>query len=294
MAVRICYVDESGDTRPLASSTSAEAPVCVIGGVVFEQDAVPSLTREFLRLKQRRFPKLAPRRGRLHERVLCEIKGSDLRRTLRKGRGRNARRHTLGFLDRLLALLEEHEAQIFARVWVKEIGGGVNGRALYASSMQALCSCFQRLLDEHDDHGFVIADHRTPALNVPVSHSVFTQKFKHSGDEYDRILEMPTFGDSRNHVGIQIADLLCSALLFPMATYAYCRGHVTSVHVDNGFSVLPERFGQRLGRLQFRFDEEERKRGGITVDDRLGHRHGGLLLYPKGSISDEAVLAAIS
>ncbi len=293
MAVRICYVDESGDTRPLASATSAVAPVCVIGGVVFEQDAISSLTKGFLQLKQRRFPKLVPRRGRLHERVLCEIKGSDLRRTLRQGRGRNARRHTLGFLDKLLALLEEHEAQVFARVWVKEIGGGVNGRALYSSSMQALCSCFQHLLDEHGDQGFVIADHRTPALNVPVSHSVFTQKFKQAGDEYSRILEMPTFGDSRNHVGIQIADLLCSALIFPMATYAYCREHVSSVHVDDGFGVLSERFGQRLGQIQFRFDEAGRKRGGITVDDRLGHRHGGLLLYPGASIPDKA-LAAVS
>jgi hypothetical protein len=285
LAVRICYIDESGDTRPLDEPESQVAPVCVIAGVVFEQSAIPSLTKGFLRLKEQRFPRLVPRRGRLHERVLCEVKGSDLRRTLRAGGGRNPRRHTLGFLDKLLRLLEEHDAELFARVWVKEIGGTVNGRALYASSMQALCSYFERLLQAHDDTGFVIADHRTPALNVPVSHSVFTQKFKHSGDEYERILEMPTFGDSRNHVGIQIADLLCSSLLFPMATYSYCRGHVSSVHVDEGFGVLAERFGDRLGRMQFRFDDAGRRRGGITVDDRLGREHGGLLLRPMSSVA---------
>jgi hypothetical protein len=73
-----------------------------------------------------------------------------------------------------------------------------------------------------------------------VSHSIFTQKFKAEGDQYPRVLEMPTFGHSNNHVGIQIADLLASALLYPMATCAYCRGHVSNVHVDaNAGHLLP-------------------------------------------------------
>jgi hypothetical protein len=32
---------------------------------------------------------------------------------------------------------------------------------------------------------------------------------------------MPTFGHSENHAGLQLADLVCSALLFPMAMDAY-------------------------------------------------------------------------
>jgi hypothetical protein len=40
---------------------------------------------------------------------------------------------------------------------------------------------------------------------------------------------MPLFGHSDNHAGIQAADLLCSAFLFPMATYMYCLGHIKTI-----------------------------------------------------------------
>jgi hypothetical protein len=130
--------------------------------------------------------------------------------------------------------------------------------------------------------GLVVADSRTPALNTSVAHSVFTQKFKLAGDEYEHILEMPTFGHSDNHAGIQIADLLASALLFPMATNAFCLGHVGGVHVHNDFELLRHRFGPRLSRLQYRYlDGARRYRGGITVDDRISHSSGGRLFRPE-------------
>ena len=88
------------------------------------------------------------------------------------------------------------------------------------------------------------------------------------------------FGHSVNHVGIQIADLIASALLFPMATYRYCLGHVQNVHVDSNFGHLTQRYGARLGALQYRYrDSGGRMRGGITVDDRVGHQSGGLLFH---------------
>ena len=55
-----------------------------------------------------------------------------------------------------------------------------------------------------------------------------------AGDQYPHVLEMPTYGHSENHVGLQLADVICSALLFPMAVSAYCVGTVTNLH------VLPE------------------------------------------------------
>jgi hypothetical protein len=254
--VRVCYVDESGDTRWLSSATSEIAPVCVIAGVVFEQAAIPGLTQEFLELKGQRFPGLI-RRGHWLERVRAEVKGADLRKTLRTGGARNKRRHTSGFLDKFVDLLTDYQARFFGRVWIKEVGASINERSLYTSSMQATCGYFQHLLNTTDDHGLVICDHRTPALNRPVAHAIFTQKFKTGGDEFDRILEMPTFGDSQNHVGIQIADLLASALLFPMATAEYCVGHVSSVHVDASFKLLARRYGTRLRRLQYRYDDPQ-------------------------------------
>jgi hypothetical protein len=275
----MCYVDEAGDTRPLLHAAARETPVCVVLAVVVDQAALRHLTYEFITLKKTTHPNLpVPNTHRLSW-VLPEVKGADLRRALRTGAQRRNRRHAIYFLDRLITMLEDYRAKIFGRLWVKGIGTPCDGVALYSSSMQAICGDFQRYLVELDQLGFVIADSRTPAANVNVSHSVFTQKFKVDGDEFDRILEMPTFGHSENHVGIQIADLVGSALLFPMATYRYCLGHVQSVHVDQNFGHLTSRYGARLRALQYRYHDaaDGRWRGGITVDDRIGHQSGGLL-----------------
>lgn len=129
-----------------------------------------------------------------------------------------------------------------------------------------------------NEQGFIIADSRSKAKNALVAHSVFTQKFQVAGDEYHRVLEMPTFGHSENHVGIQLADLVCSALLFPMAAHAYCLGYVANLHVHADHGVLKHRFGARLRTLQYRFqDTANQWRGGITVRDELAQRPGSRL-----------------
>lgn len=278
MDMRMCYVDESGDGRDLTSATDAVTPVCVVLGVVFDQAVIQHLTNELIALKRATHPHLLPASSKRLAWVLAEIKGSDLRRALRTGAQRRNRRHAVHFLDRLVTLLEDYEAKIFGRVWVKGIGAPCDEIAMYSSSMQSVCACFQHDLDHVGEQGFVIADSRTPSGNANVSHSILTQKYSIRGDAYDRVLEMPTFGHSQNHVGIQIADLVASALIFPMATYRYCLGHVTNVHVDAGFGLLTSRYGTRLKALQYRFrDGDGRGRGGITVDDRIGHQSGGLL-----------------
>ncbi|MGE0651473.1 MAG: DUF3800 domain-containing protein [Alphaproteobacteria bacterium] len=86
--------------------------------------------------------------------------------------------------------------------------------------MQSLCESFQKSLERSDDIGFITADSRTHTLNLNVSHSIFTQKFKRSGDEIDRIVDLPGFAISDNHAGLQICDLLSSAFLFPMSVHA--------------------------------------------------------------------------
>src|SRR5467141_3622389 len=114
--------------------------------------------------------------------------------------------------------------------------------------MQTICETFENLLSTAGDSGMVICDSRDPFKNAEVSHSIFTQKFKAGGDQYPHLVEMPTFGHSENHVGLQIADVLCSALLFPMACYVYCTGYVHNLHVRPGFAVLKARYGGRLER----------------------------------------------
>ncbi len=283
--MRICYVDESGDTRNLVAAPphGGVTPALIVAGVVVDQRLLESLTREFIKLKTRFYPRLVSHSEHRLGRILPEIKGADIRRALRTGAKKRNRRQAIGFLDAFLNLLEHHDTKIFGRVWIKEVGGECDDRAIYTFSVQAVCEDFQNLLESTGDRGLVIADSRSPTPNAAVAHSVFTQKFKTDGDRYPRLLEMPTFGHSQNHAGLQVADLLCSALLFPMATNCYCTGYVHNVHVNAGFGVLAERFGARLSRLQHRYkDDHGHRRGGITVSDPLGHRGGKVLFGSLG------------
>lgn len=249
-----------------------------MAGVIISQNRIGQITRDFVDLKNRFFPRAMGRVSHPLDRILIEIKGADLRASLRSGNHR-ACRHALGFLDHLLNLLAQHDARILGRIYIKGIGNPFDGRSVYTASMQAMCKDFQHLLDTRCDTGVIIADSRTKSQNAAVSHSIFTQKFQASGDVWSRILEMPTFGHSENHAGLQMADLLCSALLFPMATYAYCSGHVTSVHVNPAYAILKRTLGNKLMRLLHRYQDTTGKyRGGLTVSDSIGKRPSSFLL----------------
>jgi hypothetical protein len=275
--VHVCYVDEAGCSGALPSPTSNVQPLLVIGGIFLARERLHELTHDFLTLKRQYFPGLiAPTNPYLHW-VLAEVKGSDLRRTVRVG-SRNERRHTFGFIDRMLDLLGKHEVRLAARIWVKPPGGLFDGRAVYTSSVQALATCFHHHIDHHDRLGHIVLDSRTKTQNAEVSFSVFTEKFRSAGDKYPRLVDMPTFGHSENHVGLQLADYICSALLYPMASHTYCVGYVQNVHVQPRYGDIHRRYAARLRPLQYRFqDETARWRGGITVSDPIGQRSGALL-----------------
>lgn len=273
----IFYADEAGCTGALPSTTSPIQPVFLLAGILIHQTEIRSLTLDFINLKERFFPGRCPPESEYLDWMNIEVKGSELRRDIREG-SRNEQRHVIGFLDHFFDFLEEHNARIIGRIYVKEVGKPFVGRAVYTAAVQNLSIDFQQYLKEVDDTGLLILDSRHKQVNCNVSHSIFTQKFRTAGDAYDRFLEMPLFGHSDNHAGIQCADLICSALLFPMTTYAYCLGHVRNVHVDVRYSIIRERYGERLRHLQFRYQDAEGKyRGGITVSDAIGHQSGAVL-----------------
>lgn len=88
----------------------------------------------------------------------------------------------------------------------------------------------------------MVADSRTPALNTQVSHSIFTQKYRAKGHPWERLLDLPTFGHSNNHVPLQIADMLSPTLLFPMATASYCAGQITGKHIKKRDKFIKRRY----------------------------------------------------
>lgn len=274
------YLDEAGCTGVLPSSTSPVQPLFLMAGVIISQSCVGQITRDFVDLKARFFPGAMARIRLPLDRILVEIKGADLRADLRSGNHRRCR-HAVAFLEHLLDLLARHNARVMGRIYIKGIGGPFDGRAVYTASMQAMCNDFQHLLHTRGDTGMIVADSRTKPQNAAVSHSIFTQKFQATGDDWDRILEMPTFGHSENHAGLQMADLVCSALLFPMAAYTYCSGRVASVHVNSAYTVLKTTFTRKLMPILYRYKGIAGKwRGGLTVSDGLAHRSSSLLFKP--------------
>lgn len=273
--MHFCYVDEAGCTGMLPSAQSDIQPVLAVVGVTFHQDHLLPLTREFMQLKRQFFPASLPSGSTGLDWIKVEVKGSDIRRQVASS-SRKARRHAIGFLDKALDLLEHHECRIKGRIWVKGVGKPFNGRSVYTSSIQYIHLWFDSWLAYRGDEGIVVCDSRNKALNTVVAHSIFTEKYRALGDKHPRILEMPTFGHSENHAGLQLADLICSAFLFPMAIDAYCRGQITGTHVREGYDRIRARYGSRLEQLQYRLQDTARSSprlvGGVMVDDQIGMR----------------------
>lgn len=202
----ILYIDESGDLgampiNPLQDGN--DQPAFIIGALIVDARKIKSLTHCFLQLKSKFYPGLKYPSSDHLDKIIPEIKGADIRRHATRG-SRRSKRHAIGFLDNLIKILEEHDVKILSRIWIKGLGQDFKGTAVYTSSIQWLYTSFENFLDEQTGFGFCIADSRDYMKNVNVAHSVFTQKFRVSPSVYNRILELPTFGHSDNHAGIQI------------------------------------------------------------------------------------------
>ena len=122
--------------------------------------------------------------------------------------------------------------------------------------------CFQR----ENEQGIFILDSRNKVKNVPVAHGIFTMKFSAHGTGYDHLAELPLFGHSENHAMLQLADWVGSAFLCPMAVRAYYPNlENVCVHADAVFDIVRNRFGQRIKALQYRYERDGHKLGGVSV-----------------------------
>ena len=277
----ICYVDESGCTGHLPSATSEIQPLFATLGMIVDQSKIHDLSLKFIYLKRQFFPNAVlwdnrPPRQFL-DWVLVERKGSDLRRSIAEETTRK-RRHALQFADKTLSLIEEAGVKLIGRVWIKGVGQPFAGHSVYTSSIQHLCRYFNNYLDQHNEYGLLVADSRAKDKNAKVAHSVFTQRFSSGGNPYSRLVELPVFGHSENHIGIQVCDLICSGIIYPIAIHSFCVGHVQSLHVRPGYQRLKEEFAERVKNLQHRFLSSDGKwTGGIVCSDGIAQRSGKLL-----------------
>ena len=279
--MKICYVDESGCTGALPSATSDVQPLFAILGLIIPQEKISDFTFRFLHLKQKYFPrallwnKRAPRE--FLDWILFEPKGGDLRKNAADP-SKRVSRHAIKFLDEVLGLVEANQCRLIGRVWVKGIGEPFAGPSIYTSSIQRLCEYFDHLLATEGQRGLLVADSRATDKNSKVSHSVFTQRFRAKGNAYPNLLEMPLFGNSENHAGLQVCDLICSGILNPIAIHSYCVGHMRSTHIRPGYQWIKEEFAKRIEQLQHRYlDSNGKWTGGVACSDAIAKRSGKLL-----------------
>jgi len=271
--MHIAYMDDAGDLGALANPPlHNDQPVFALTLLLVNQVRLAALVPEFLQIKRNYFPGLIPPASHFLAAVLSEIKGADIRRDIATGT-RNKARHATRFLSEILDLCLRSDAKLVSKVYVKGIGQPNRHTSVYTAACQALFKSFDHYLSTVDDIGICIADSRTKGLNVPVAHSIFTQMFSAKRVHYPRIMELPTFGHSENHVGVQICDLLASALIVPAAVHTYCTGHIANVHVQPGYSRIRALFTTRLQQLLYRYQDAQHVwRGGITVSDAILHR----------------------
>ena len=273
----ICYVDESGGFEA-PNQTSGATPLMTFAGLIIPAQALAALTADFLGLKRRFYPGL--RTVRHLDLVLSEMKGSELRKRVRS-QSREKRRHAIGVLKSTVDLIERYDLRLLGRVWIKDPTEALDPRASYTFAIQDIARHFNHFLESRTGSGLMVCDGRAHSQDTQVSHSIFTLKHKQSGDEFSRLVEAPVFGRSENHVGLQLADILASGLIFPIAARVYCAAHVSGIHTHRDYDVLRTRFSARLRPQQHLYqDSGGRTRGGIVVSDKLGKKSSSLLFKP--------------
>jgi hypothetical protein len=272
--MKLCYFDESGDSsQPTSLSPPSNIqPLFIVLGLFIDATHLHALTKRFIDLKYRFHPRLFQQGDRYLRRLMTEVKGSNIRADFRKANKGTWKSH-LQFLSELLKLLDSLDAKIVSRAVIKSPDVPFNGNKVYTSAVQDICRHFNRFLVDLKGQGLVIADHRTPGDDKTVAFSIGTQKFRTLGDPYERIVECPTFACSDVHAGIQIADLVVSTVINPIAAYTYCLGQYSSVHVSKNYFEIKRRLAPLIKQLRFGYQDDGGKwRGGITINDRLGKK----------------------
>ncbi len=271
--VFFCYIDESGGFEAPNQSQTA-TPLMVIAGLIVPSAEIAPLTEDLLALKKRFYPNKAEKHL---DYLLYEIKGSDLRNRIRST-NRNQRMHARTVLDEAVRIATRHQCRLLGRVWVKKPDQGLDPASTYTFAVQDIARHFNHFLETQDSHGLVLCDSRNHRQDIRVAHSVFTLKHKTSGDDLPYILESPVFGRSDNHAGLQLADLIASGLLFPMAARSYCADRIIGHHTHPKLDVLRHRFAAPLKQIRYTYQDRTGKiLGGVTVSDPHGKQPSSIL-----------------
>lgn len=271
-----CYVDESGDSGTLNNGNRTDTPAFVVLGLILEQARLYNITHDFLALKRQFFPNLVDAAYPLND-ILAEVKGEGIRKLIRKG-GRRNFSHSVGFLDAIVALLQKHEVSIVGKALIKGFGIANSDAGFYGSAIQHVWKHFQTFLNAKNCAGMVIADSRRKNQNSCVAHSIFTQLFGASRQNYPNMLELPTYAHAQNHAMIQITDIVCSGIIYPMLMDAYC-SEMDNAHASPKYASIRARYKAAIKELQYRHTFMGNWFGGLLVTDATGAGRYTSLLF---------------
>ena len=266
----ICYIDESGDSGTLQLSDPFSNPLFVIVGLIVNHNRLIPLTHDFINIKRRFFPNHFNETNRVLDGILVEIKGNDLRKNLRENNRRRFQQ-SVGFIDNCLDLLRQHGVQLLGKALIKSPDSPNSDAAFYGSSIMHFCQHFNMFLEQRQEQGVVVADSRKAGQNKNTTHTVFTQRHQFRGNSYPRIIEMPTYGHSNNFAMLQLADIVCSAVVFPMVIDAFGAHLLNSknIHASSRYTTIRGRYKELIKKMQFMYqDASDYWVGGMLVSDR--------------------------
>lgn len=183
-----------------------ETPLFCLTGLAIHQSRWREFDRRYLYLKRRFYEKeIGTRRAEYYE-----VKGNYLLSPANRDSSRNR-----AFLKRTLNLCDGLGGAAFSIVILKNPTNPSPHKTVYGCALQYLVERFHMFLEDGpgDQSGILIADSRSRELDTQLARSHLSFIFGHeTGRGYHRILEAPLFADSKLTVGLQVADIVGSAV----------------------------------------------------------------------------------
>ncbi len=242
MATCVMYVDESGDAnKHFVPIRNGQPPLFTLTGLVFPLKEWRNIDRDFLALKKQFFSSELSRSKTRAEHY--EIKGNTLTCPANK---HDRRRHK--FIEKVCELASAYNGKLFCVTIIKDEMRPAAPVSIYTSSLQYLVERFNIYIAEHGsfDKGLIIADSTKQFdWDVAVSHMSFIFGTD-TGRALNHIYEAPLFANSKLTAGIQISDILSSAIFTNHYRY-YCRSITGAMNYDH-----MQQHWERINSLQFR------------------------------------------
>jgi len=138
-------------------------------------------------------------------------------------------------MDHVLGLLENYACHICGRVLVKKPGELYSATSTYPSAVADLATTLDCQACASQKQALMILDAQTKVKNEVNVHTITTRRFRHGGNAFPSFVESPVFGHSDTHVLLQLADIVASALIYPLACVAYLPTIPGDAHRDPSY-----------------------------------------------------------